>query len=218
MRRRGALCAGLFPGLLSAVFLGVSPHAALAQHAPAQHAAPAQPARMLRTQVAVEAPDFVLTDQDGRRFALRDLRGKAVLVSFIYTSCPDVCPVMFHAVTEVQQRVQAERHGDVVSVFVTTDPEIDSPQVLKAFAQRRSADFSATYLLTGSPDALRALWSAFDVKVTRRSRGLVDHTPLTVLIDTRGMARYRYLGGFPDTKIIAADVRNMLKNQGNMPR
>ena len=156
---------------------------------------------------------MVLTDQEGRRFAFRDLRGKAVLVSFIYTSCPDVCPVMFSVVTEVQKRVQAEGRGDVVSVFVTTDPEIDSPQVLKAYALRRSADLSATYLLTGKPDELQAVWSAFGVKVKRRSRGLVDHSPLTLLIDPRGVMRYRYLSGFPDAEVVAADVRNVLKGR-----
>lgn len=205
MKRRVRVCAGLLLCILSGVVLGADPHGS-------HHAAP-PPAPMSRTQLATEVPDMVLTDQEGRRFAFRDLRGKAVLVSFIYTSCPDVCPVMFQVVTEVQKRVQAEGRGDVVSVFVTTDPEIDSAQALKAYALRRSADLSATYLLTGKPDELQAAWSAFGVKVKRRSRGLVDHSPLTVLIDTRGVMRYRYLSGFPDADIIAADVRNVLKSR-----
>lgn len=208
MRRWGLLHAGLVLGILSGVVLGADPSGASAHRA-----TPAPSPPMARTQVATEAPDFALTDQDGRRFALRDLRGKAVLVSFVYTSCPDVCPVMFYVVTEVQKRVQAEGRGEVASVFLTIDPEIDSPQVLKAFALRRSVDFSATYLLTGKPDELQAVWSAFGVKVKRRARGLVDHSPLTVLIDAHGVMRYRYLSGFPDAEIIAADVRNVLKSR-----
>lgn len=209
MRPRGLVHTGLVLSILSGVVLGAAPH----HGSPAQHATPAPPSRMARTQVATEAPEFVLTDQGGRRVALRDLRGKAVLVSFIYTSCPDVCPVMFNVVTDVQQRVQAEGRGDVVSVFVSTDPEVDSPQVLKTFAQRRGADLSSTTLLTGSAEELQAVWSAFGVKVKRRARGLVDHSPLTVLIDARGIMRYRYLSGFPDADIVAADVRNVLKGQ-----
>ena len=208
MRRWRSMRLGLVLCLLSGAVLGAGPHGTSAQHA-----SPAPPARMARTLVATTVPDSVLTDQDGRRFAFRDLRGKAVLVSFVYTSCPDVCPVMFHVVTEVQKRVQAEGHGDVASVFVTTDPEIDSPEVLKTFAVRRSVDFSATTLLTGKPDELQAVWSAFGVKVKRLGRGLVDHSPLTVLIDTRGVMRYRYLGGFPQAEIVAADVRKVLKNR-----
>ena len=209
MRRWGLFHTAVVLSILSGIALGAGPHGSPEQH----HAPAAPPSRMARTQVAAEAPDFVLTDQDGRRFALRDLAGKAVLVSFIYTSCPDVCPVMFNVVTEVQRRVQAEGRGDVVSVFVTTDPEVDSPQVLKAFALRRGADLSSTYLLTGSPDELRAVWSAFGVKVKRRARGLVDHSPLTVLIDARGVIRYRYLSGFPEAEIVAADVRNVLRSR-----
>lgn len=200
--------AGLVLALLSGAAAGAGDH-----EAHQAHQAPAPVSRMARTQVATEAPEFVLTDQGGRRFALRDLRGRAVLVSFIYTSCPDVCPVMFNVVTEVQQRVQAEGRGDVVCVFVSTDPEVDSPQVMKAFALRRGADLSSTTLLTGSADELQAVWSAFGVKVKRRARGLVDHSPLTVLIDARGLMRYRYLSGFPEAEIVAADVRNVLQGQ-----
>jgi protein SCO1/2 len=173
---------------------------------------PAQPARMVRLQVGIEAPACVLTDQDGRRLALRDLMGKAVLVAFVYTSCPDVCPLMFGAVTAVQRRVQAEGRGDVVSVFVTTDPEVDTPEVLRAFATRRGADLPSTVLLTGSADELRGVWEGFGVKVRRLARGLVDHSPLTFLIDAQGVIRYRYLGGVLDTETIAADVRSILTN------
>ncbi len=209
MTRWALVPIGVVLSVLSGVVLGEGPHGSSGQH----HATPAPSSRMARTQVATEATDLVLTDQDGRRFALRDLRGKAVLMSFIYTSCPDVCPVMFNVVTEVQRRVQAERRGDVVSIFVTTDPEVDSPQVMKTFALRRGADLATTTMLTGNPDEVRAAWSAFGVKVNRRARGLVDHSPLTVLIDPRGIIRYRYLSGFPDADIVAADVRNVLKSR-----
>jgi len=70
-------------------------------------------------------------------------------------------------------------------------------------------------LLTGKPDELQAVWTAFGAKVKRRSRGLVDHSPLTLLIDARGVMRYRYLSGFPDAEIIAADVRNVLKSRAS---
>ncbi|OGL15183.1 MAG: hypothetical protein A3K12_08445 [Candidatus Rokubacteria bacterium RIFCSPLOWO2_12_FULL_71_19] len=193
--------AGIVAGALGGLIAGATPPAW-----------PGEAARMARERVVTEAPECVLTDQDGRRVSLRDLRGKAVLVAFVYTSCPDVCPLMFGAVTAVQRRVQAEGRGDVVSVFVTTDPEVDTPDVLRAFAVRRGADLSSTILLTGSPAELRAAWDGFGAKVTRLARGLVDHSPLTVLIDARGIIRYRYLGGVLDTDTIAADVRNLLKN------
>ncbi len=201
MRRSARLRVGLALSVLGGSVLGTG-----------VPESPAQPARMVRLQVGIEAPACVLTDQDGRRLALRDLMGKAVLVAFVYTSCPDVCPLMFGAVTAVQRRVQAEGRGDVVSVFVTTDPEVDTPEVLRAFATRRGADLPSTVLLTGSADELRGVWERFGVKVRRLARGLVDHSPLTFLIDARGVIRYRYLGGVLDTETIAADVRTILKN------
>ncbi|MBI2527281.1 MAG: SCO family protein [Candidatus Rokubacteria bacterium] len=201
MRRSVRLRVGLALSVLGGSVLGAG-----------VQGSPAQPARMVRVPVGIEAPTCVLTGQDGRRLALRDLMGKAVLVAFVYTSCPDVCPLMFGAATAVQRRVQAEGRGDVVSVFVTTDPEVDTPEVLRAFATRRGADLPSTVLLTGSADELRAVWEAFGVKVRRLARGLVDHSPLTFLIDARGVIRYRYLGGILDTETIAADVRTVLAN------
>ncbi len=165
---------------------------------------------MARTEVATEAPGFVLTDQDGRRFGLHDLEGKPALVAFIYTSCPDVCPLIVGSVTAVQQRVKAAGAGDLACVFVTTDPEVDRPEVLKAYLARRGAILSSTTFLTGSPEELQAVWRGFGVRVTRRARGLVDHTPLTVLIDGRGVIRYRYLGGVLETETVLADSRKIL--------
>lgn len=171
----------------------------------------AQPAKMARAQVGTAAPDAVLIDQEGRRFALKDLRGKAAVVAFVYTSCHHVCPLMFESVGAVQGRVRAEGLRDVVAVFVTIDPEIDTPEVLKAFASRRGADLAATVFLTGSEKALRDVWDGFGVKVKRLGRGLVDHPPLTFLVDAHGIVRYRYLGATLDTEAVAADVRNVLR-------
>lgn len=168
---------------------------------------------MVRMEAVSEAPAFVLTNQDGRRFRLQDLTGKAVLMAFIYTSCPDVCPLIYGAVTSVRQRVKAEDRNGLVCVFVTTDPEVDTPEVLNAYAARRGADPSSVIFLTGSPEELQAVWEGFGVRVTRRARGLVDHTPLTVLIDRRGVIRYRYLGGVLETDTIAADSRKILKEE-----
>lgn len=195
----GPIRAVVVAGVLTGMVLGAS-----------LPAWPAEPSRMARMEVAKGAPASVLTDQDDRRFALHDVRGKAVLMSFIYTSCPDVCPLIFRAVTAVQKQVKAGGRDDLVCAFVTTDPELDVPKVLKAYATRQGADLSSTTFLTGSSEELQAVWQGFGVTVRRRARGLVDHTPLTVLIDKRGVVRYRYLGGALDTKIILDDSWKIL--------
>lgn len=203
MSRSTMIHRGLVVGLLVGILLGARSPAAAGDLPP-----------MARVEVATEAPACVLTDQDGRRFVLKDLTGKAVLMAFVYTSCPDVCPLIVGAVTTVQQQVKAGGRDDLVVVFVTTDPEVDTPEVLKAYATRRGADLSSAAFLTGSPEELRAVWEGFGVKVTRLARGLVNHTPLTVLIDRRGVVRYRYLGGVLETPTVVADSRNVLKEEG----
>lgn len=172
----------------------------------AQHGAP-----MARTQVATATPDTVLVDQEGRRFALKELRGKAVLVAFIYTSCHHVCPLIFDSVSAVQKRAHAEGLRTVAAVFVTVDPEIDTPEILKGYALRRGADLSTTTFLTGRSEALKTVWDAFGLKVRQLGRGLVDHPPLTVLADAQGVVRYRYLGGILESEAVLVDLRGLLQ-------
>lgn len=202
MSRSIVILGGLAVSFLAAVVLGVPPPVGAGDVPP-----------MARVEVATRAPDFVLTDQDGRRFSLRHLEGKAALVAFIYTSCPDVCPLIYGVVTSVQQRAKAAGAGELMCVFVSTDPEVDRPEVLKAYLARRGADRSAVVFLTGNPEELRAVWRDFGIKVTRRARGLVDHTPLTVLVDGSGVIRYRYLGGVLESETVLADARAVLKEK-----
>lgn len=185
-----------------ALLAGVLP----ASSAWAQHSAP-----MARTQVAITAPDTVLVDQEGRRFALRELRGKAMLIAFIYTSCHHVCPLIFDSVSAVQKRAREEGLRDLSAVFVTVDPEIDTPAILKTYALRRGADLSTTVFLTGGSGDLQTVWDAFGLKIKRLGRGLVDHPPLTFLADANGVVRYRYFGGVLDSETVVADLRSILR-------
>jgi protein SCO1/2 len=194
------LRAALAHGMLGAALLHGT---AWAQH-PASDA-------MAKSSVNTAAPDAVLVDQDGRRFALKELRGKPAVVAFIYTSCHHVCPLIFDSVGAVQQRARSAGLRDVRSVFVTVDPEIDTPEVLKAYAGRRSADLASTVFLTGSAEELRAVWDGYGVKIKRLGRGLVDHPPLTFLLDAQGIVRYRYYGGVLDTEAVVADLRDILQ-------
>ena len=194
------------PLFRTALALGVLGAAVLQGAASAQ-----RPAETARLAVATAVPDVTLSDQDGHRFALKELRGKAVLVAFIYTSCHHVCPLTFESVGAVQKRAVSEGVRDVRSVFITVDPEIDTPEVLRAYAGRRGADLATTLFLTGSEAELRAAWDGFGIKVKRLGRGLVDHPPLTFLVDARGVVRYRYVGAVLDSDAVVADLRNLLQ-------
>src|SRR6059058_4446666 len=80
------------------------------------------------------APPFALTAQDGAPVTLADLRGKVVAVNFIYTACPDICPLLTQKLVEVQDAL-GDSFGDKIQfVSVTLDPEHDTPEVLKDYA------------------------------------------------------------------------------------
>jgi len=165
-----------------------------------------------RQQVQLSIADFSLTDQLGRPLRFHALKGQVVLLTFVYTSCPDVCPLITASALAVQKALLGPEKKSVSLLTVTTDPEVDTPEVLKAYAERFGADLSNWSFLTGDISALAPVWKSFGVKVKRKGRGLVDHTPLTAIVDRRGILRVVYLGSSPDPGLILRDIR-ALSNQ-----
>ncbi len=140
-------------------------------------------------------PSFTLIDQEGNPFdADIKLRGKIVAVNFIYTTCSDVCPLFTVEFARLQQALRTQTQLNSFLVSITTDPEIDSPKVLKAYAQRFGADFHNWAFLTGDESRLKDVWKGFGVQVIRRGRGLVQHTNLTTLIDAQGSTQDQFFG------------------------
>lgn len=154
--------------------------------------------------------NFSLTDQSGRQFRLDSINGKIILIDFAYTTCTDVCPLMTAALRTVQTNLSASERKKVYLLTVTTDPEVDVPKVLAAYAKRYHADLSNWAFLTGDESSLRQVWNNFRVKVNRKARGLVDHTALTAVIDQAGTMRFAYHGAAPDPKVIVQDIRSLL--------
>lgn len=140
------------------------------------------------------APDFVLIDQDNHRFESAQLRGKVAVLTFIFTSCTDVCPIFTANLATLQRKLNPRYAAQLYFISVTTDPEVDSAKVLKAYAQRYRADLKNWAFLTGSEAQLRQVWNGFSVRVIRKGRGLVQHTSLTTIIDRDGSRRHDYFG------------------------
>ncbi len=163
-----------------------------------------------RRELQMPVRDFTLTDQRSRKFRFQSLRGKVIVLAFGYTTCPDVCPLITAALRQVQSSLVAAEPGAVHFVMITTDPEIDDPKVLESYAKRYGADFSNWVFLTGSEASLSQVWKNFGVRVLRKSRGLIDHTALTVVIDQTGMTRVAYHGTSPDPKLVLQDIRALL--------
>jgi protein SCO1/2 len=163
-----------------------------------------------RRQLRLPVKDFSLTDQTGAPFRFHTLQGKVVVLTFMYTTCPDVCPLLTANMRVAQEKLTSRERQAVHFLSITTDPEIDSPKVLKSYADRYKVDLSNWLFLTGAEKSLQLVWKMFGVKVERKARGLVNHTTLIALIDKKGAMRFAYSGAAPDPKIILQDVRKLL--------
>jgi protein SCO1 len=147
-----------------------------------------------RQTVRIPAPTFTLTDQDGNPFVFQSWRRRAVLVTFGFTTCQDVCPILAANLAFIQQHLEEADQTSTGLLFITTDPEHDSPAVLRAYGAQLGADFSTWKFLTGSAQALGPVWRSFGVPVKRLGAGQVDHTTLTTIVDREGIRRVNYYG------------------------
>jgi len=166
----------------------------------------------------VKAPEFALIDQDGKQFLMTNLRGKIVVLDFIYTTCTDVCPPFTANFAALQRRLNPEHKSAVFLVSITTDPEIDSPKVFRSYAQRYGADFSNWAFLTGTEAQLKEVWKGFGIRVIRRGRGLVQHDSVTTLIDRQGIRRFNHFGEKVRLEEVERDLLFLLAEKAKLNR
>jgi len=155
---------------------------------------PKEPSEVGRRVVKTAVPDFKLSDQDGNTFRFATARGKLVLVTFIFTTCPDVCPLLTAKFAAIQRTLEEKKAKDFLLLSITTDPERDNGATLKDYAGRFKADLKNWLFLTGSRQDLAKVWKAFGVNVTKTDSGDVQHTSFTGLIDRQGIRRVDYYG------------------------
>lgn len=140
------------------------------------------------------APEFKLTDQDGKQLALKALRGKVLVVTFIYASCTDTCPLLTAKMAGLQSRLGPAFGPQVFFISISVDPEHDTSRVLKAYASAHHVNTTGWAFLTGSTADIRDTAKHYGVYYKKISPGDVDHTFLTSLIDHKGMLRVQYMG------------------------
>ncbi len=140
------------------------------------------------------APEFTLTNQDGKRLALKDLRGKVLAITFIFASCADTCPLLTAKMAGIQNRLGADFGPKVHFVSITVDPERDTPEILKQYAEAHQANSAGWAFLTGTPAEIREVAKRYGIYYKKTPRGDVDHTFLTSLVDQNGILRVQYMG------------------------
>jgi protein SCO1 len=168
-----------------------------------------------RRESSAPAPSFALVDQSGKPFHFNPVAGKIVLVTFVYTTCPDICPLFTARLASMQRLLEQETRGDYLFLTITTDPERDTPDKMKAYAQAFHADFRRWHFLSGNREALAQVWKDFGVTVKDLSNGQVQHTNLTTLIDRKGIRRVDYYGDKWQEKEILKDIARL---RGSRPQ
>jgi protein SCO1 len=156
------------------------------------------------------APDFALTSQDGAPVKLADFRGKVVAVTFIFTRCTATCPVLTPMMSFVQDRLGSDFAKKIAFVSITVDPEHDTPEVLKEYAQAFGANPAGWAFLTGAPAAIRDVTRRYGVFASKNDDGSVDHTFLTSIVDPRGVLRVQYLGVRFDPEEFRRDLLSLV--------
>jgi protein SCO1/2 len=154
--------------------------------------------------------DFALKRADGDTFQLSEHRGKVILFFFGYTHCPDFCPTTLADFNRIYTAL-GEQAGDVVFVFITVDPERDTPEKVAAFAQGFNPAFIG---LSGTPEELAPIYDAYFVYAAKSDQSsgsgyLVDHSTRTIVIDRHGDFRATFPYGL-GVEAITSDVRFLL--------
>lgn len=139
-----------------------------------------------------KAPQFELTDQSNKKISNKDFEKKVYLVSFFFTSCPSICPVM----TENLKEIQNEFYGnpDFGIAYISIDSKFDTPEVLAKYAEKHQIKSSNWHFLTGEKQAIDELANkGFNIFADTNPQldGTFEHSGMMALIDQEGNIRSR---------------------------
>jgi protein SCO1 len=147
----------------------------------------------------VRAPRFELRNQDGEPISMRDFRGKPVIVTFLYTTCEDTCPIQ----AQIVRGALDQLGHDVPAIAIAVDPPRDTPARARAFLSEQRAIGRLDFVL-GTRAELRPLWRAFAIRPQSVKQ---EHQARITLVDPRGYQRVGFPGSQATPERLAHDVR-----------
>jgi protein SCO1 len=147
----------------------------------------------------LRAPDFALRNQDGERVTMRELRGRPVVVTFLYTHCDDTCPAQAQTIRGALD----ELGEDLPALAVAVDPPRDTAESARAFLSEQRVTGRLDFVL-GSRNELRPLWKGFYIAPQTATR---EHQARFTLVDKRGFQRVGYPGFEATPERLAHDLR-----------
>jgi protein SCO1 len=147
------------------------------------------------------APPIALHDANGTPVTLAAQRGRYVLVTFIYTHCPDVCPLITQNLNAALRVIGPSARSRVRVLAVSVDPAGDTPKGVRAYTREKHLFPQFRYLI-GSRAELRRVWKAWHVSAVESKPDIVDHVAYTALIDTKGKERVLYDASVHATQVV----------------
>jgi protein SCO1 len=158
-----------------------------------------------RMPEGVRAPDFRLKNQDGDTVSMRELRGSPAVVTFLYTTCEDTCPIQAQTI-----RGALDQLGhDLPALAIAVDPPRDTPQRAKAFLAEQHALGRIDFVL-GSRSELQPLWDGFFIRPQSVTE---EHQARITLVDAKGFQRVGFPGAEATPERLAHDLR-LLEAEG----
>jgi protein SCO1/2 len=171
------------------------------------------PADTSRLAVIQDAPAFTLTTQQGKELGLRDLRGKVLLVGFVFTTCSGSCPATTSRMVQVQQRLQEKglfKEDRVRLLTISLDPVRDTPEAMQRYAKLFDADTSHWSFLTGTPQRVEKVLSTWGMWTKPAANGQLDHPSRIFLVDGKGRIREIYDLAFLKAPWVVEDIETLL--------
>ena len=144
--------------------------------------------------------------------------GKILLVSFIFTNCPDICPLITHNFQLIQQKVKENKIENVSFAAISFDPERDTPSILKKFAEVRNLNLSNYNLFSGKKEKIKSLMETFHIVAIASDTTFTDdgdpvyffmHTDRITLVDQDQNIRKSYRGSEINLEEIINDIKNL---------
>jgi protein SCO1/2 len=152
--------------------------------------------------------DFLLTGTDGQQHRLADFTGKVVLIFFGFTQCPDMCPTALFRAARIRE-ILGQDGNRLQVLFITIDPERDTPQILKTYVSAFDPSFMGLYGSLDQTAKTARAFKAYYAKVPTGSSYTMDHTALTYAYDRSGHLRLG-LGYELTAEECAEDIRKIL--------
>jgi protein SCO1/2 len=157
-------------------------------------------------------PDFKLTERSGQPFGLADLKGKVWVADFFYTTCPGPCPMLSSRLSDLHKELAKDDNVRLVSI--SSDPEKDTPEVLRAYAKQFGADDHWLFLTGRKSEIYQLANQGFKLALAedpKAAKEPISHSTKLVLVDHTGTVRGFYDGVGGDTKRLLSDIHRLEK-------